>query len=54
MPPTCGIVLSRKLATLQELEEIYTYGDAMALADIVMTDNANELIAMEEARKEKR
>lgn len=53
IPPTCGIVVSRRLATLAELETVYTYGDAMIMADIIMVDNVNEAIAMEDARKEK-
>lgn len=44
MPPIFGILISNKLATLKELDEYYTYEDAINLLDIVQTDTYNQRI----------
>lgn len=45
-----GAVVSRRLATLHELETIYSYEDLLDLYEIIVIDNINELRALEKAK----
>ena len=40
----CGVVITQKLATLQELQTIYSIEDLHILYDIVATNNINQQI----------
>jgi hypothetical protein len=46
-----GGIVSRRLATLRELETIYSYEDALNLAEIIAVRNYNEWAAKEAARR---
>ena len=46
-----GVVISRRLATLHELETIYSYDDLLDLYEIVYINNINEHRAYEEAKR---
>lgn len=46
-----GVIVARRLATLHELETIYSYEDALNLTEIILVQNYNEWAAMEAARK---
>lgn len=41
----CGIVITKRLATLHELQTIYSIDDLFVLYDIIETNNMNEEIA---------
>ena len=41
----------QSLATLRELEEYYSYEDALNMAEIIMVNRNNERAAMDAARK---
>lgn len=45
------MVLSKHLATLYELETIYSYEDLLNLYEIVTINAINEEIAMEEVKR---
>lgn len=45
-----GTVVSRHLATLHELDTIYSYEDLLDLYEIIVIDNINELRALEHAK----
>lgn len=45
------MVISKKLATLKELEEYYSLEDAYMLADIVKINNYNEWVMTKELNK---
>lgn len=45
-----GVVISRQLATLHELETVYSLNDALNLAEIITVGNYNEWAAMEAAK----
>ena len=45
------MVLSKHLATLHELETIYSYEDLLNLYEIVTINAINEGIAMEEVKR---
>lgn len=40
-----GTIINKRLATLHELQTIYSLDDAMLLYDIILTNEANELKA---------
>jgi hypothetical protein len=46
-----GVIVARKLATLHELETVYSYEDALNMAEIVTVQNYNEWVAMEAAKR---
>jgi hypothetical protein len=46
-----GVIISQKLATLRELEEYYSYEDALNMIEVISVNNANEYLAYEEANK---
>lgn len=41
-----GSLITNHMATLYELQTIYSYQDAIVLYDILLTNNANELRAI--------
>lgn len=45
-----GAVVSRRLATLHELETVYSYEDLLDLYEIIVIDNINEIKALEQAK----
>lgn len=45
-----GTVVSRHLATLHELDTVYSYEDLLDLYEIIVIDNINELRALEKAK----
>jgi hypothetical protein len=47
MPPIFGIIISKQLATLQEIKTIYTYNECLDLLDIILVDNYNEYLISE-------
>ena len=44
-----GVIVVRRLATLHELETVYSYEDALNMAEIIAVQNYNEWVAMEAA-----
>jgi hypothetical protein len=47
LPPIFGLIISKRLATLQEIKKIYTYDECLDLLDIVLVDNYNEYLTSE-------
>lgn len=45
VPQEAALVVSRHLATLYELQTIYSWNDMLDLVEIAMTDNYNEWCA---------
>ena len=52
MSPLVGLVVSAKLATLHELQTVYSYRDLLDLAEVAMVTGYNEWAAMESAREQ--
>ncbi|MBR8479451.1 transcription elongation factor GreA [Burkholderia cenocepacia] len=50
VPRTIGAVVSRRLATLHELQTVYGQDDLHDLLEIIVVDSHNERVAMEERR----
>jgi hypothetical protein len=46
-----GVVVSKKLATLYELQTVYSYEDLQDLYEIILVNNYNETKAMEGVKK---
>ena len=46
-----GVLVARRLATLHELETVYSYEDALNLTEILTVRNYNEWVAKEDARR---
>lgn len=46
-----ALVVGEKLATLRELQEWYSYEDALNLAEVIMVRSNNEEAAMKAAEK---
>lgn len=51
VPGLFGVIVARKLATLHELETVYSYEDALNLAEIITVQNYNEWAAMEAGKR---
>lgn len=51
MSTRVGAVISRRIATLHELETVYSYEDLLDLYEIVYVNSVNEVTAMEEAKR---
>lgn len=49
--PVFAAVIGRNLATLRELETVYSLPDALNLLEIITVQNYNEWAVMEESRK---
>ena len=45
-----GLVVSAKLATLHELQTVYSYRDLLDLAEVAMVTGYNEWAVMESAK----
>ncbi len=45
------MIVTRKLASLRELQTFYSYEDALNLREAISVQNYNEWAAMEAARK---
>jgi len=45
-----GLVVARRLATLHELDTVYSYEDALNMAEIITVQDYNQWLAMEAAR----
>jgi hypothetical protein len=46
-----GVIISQKLATLRELEEYYSYEDALNMLEVISVNNCNEYLAYEDAKR---
>ena len=46
-----GVIITRKLATLHELQTVYSLDDAAYLYEIAAVNNYNEWKASEEAKR---
>jgi len=46
-----GVIVSRRLATLHELQTVYSIDDAVDLYEIAAVNNYNEWRASEEAKR---
>jgi hypothetical protein len=53
MPAMLGVIVSRRLATLHELQTVYSLDDAVDLYEVAAVNNYNEWRAVEEAKKKK-
>ena len=53
MPAMIGVIVSRRLATLHELQTVYSLEDAVDLYEVAAVNSYNEWRAMEEAKKKK-
>ena len=51
MPPELALVVSRKQATLAELNTIYSYEDVLDLLEIIMVDDYNQTLLAEEHKR---
>jgi hypothetical protein len=47
VPGLIGVIVIRRLATLHELETVYSYEDALNFGEIITVQNYNEWAAME-------
>jgi len=48
LPMIFGAIISKKLATLKDIQTFYTYEDCLDLLDIVLVDVHNENIMLED------
>lgn len=48
--PLFSAIIMNKLATLHELETVYSYEDALNMVEAISVNNYNEWVASEEAR----
>ena len=46
-----GVIISQRLATLYELQTVYSYEDALNLLEVVTVRNYNEWAAAEESKR---
>ena len=51
VPGMIGVIVTRRLATLHELQTVYSIDDAADLYEIAAVNNYNEWRSMEEAKK---
>lgn len=51
LPAILGVVISEKMATLFELQTIYSYEDMEQMYETISVNNYNEWLMMEEAKK---
>ncbi len=51
VPPELALVVCRKLATLAELNSIYSYEDALDLLEIIRVDEYNQMLITEERKR---
>lgn len=50
VPDLIGVIVSKGLATLHELDTVYGYEDALNLYEIIKVQNYNDWIAMEASK----
>ena len=48
-----GAIIARRLATLHELDTVYSYRDALDLYEIITVQNYNEWVETEEAKNKR-
>lgn len=48
MPEICGVLISHKMATLRELQEYYSFEDALDMYEIILVDAWNEMKSRED------
>lgn len=48
-----GVLIARDKATLHELQTVYSYEDALNMAEVITVQNYNEWAAMEAAKNGK-
>jgi hypothetical protein len=46
-----GVLIARDKATLHELQTVYSYEDALNMAEIITVQNYNEWVAMERTKR---
>ena len=46
-----GLLVARKMATLHELQTVYSYEEALDMAEAIAVQNYNEWVAMETRRR---
>ena len=51
VPGMLGVIITRRLATLHELQTVYSIDDAADLYEIAAVNNYNEWRASEEAKR---
>ena len=51
--PLTALVLGRGMATLRDLQEFYSYADALDMAEVIMVNNYNEDLYYEQASKKR-
>ena len=51
VPGMIGVIITRRLATLHELQTVYSIDDAADLYEIAAVNNYNEWRASEEAKR---
>lgn len=51
MPAMLGVIVTRRLATLHELQTVYSLDDAYDLYEVAVVNNYNEWKNAEEVRK---
>ena len=54
MPRPLALVISRQLATLDDLQTRYSYEDALNLLEIIQVNNYNEYLLHEDARRNRK
>ena len=48
-----ALIVGRGMATLRELQEYYSYADALDMAEIIMVNNCNEDLYYEQAKRKR-
>jgi hypothetical protein len=46
-----ALIVGRGMATMRELQEYYSYADALDMAEIIMVNNYNEDLYYEQAKR---
>lgn len=48
---TVGVIVARKIATMAELQTVYSYEDALNMTEIITVQNYNEWVAADAGSK---
>lgn len=48
-----ALILGRGMASLRDLQEYYSYSDALDMAEVIMVNNYNEDLYYEQASKKR-
>jgi hypothetical protein len=48
-----GVIVARRIASLHELDTVYSYEDALNMAEIIMVQNYNEWVATDAAQSKR-